>query len=391
MARAFDGLLARLPAGVAFQVVLVSEPGRSRRLAEWAAAPDGHAPLLHAMAGARLAALTTSTPTSVARARARRHPDAPVLATRGARRRGMASARALGPRPVGGRRRGPRVARHGGRARDLPGPGREPVPRRGDRAAAARRRGAPGRRVAAPQPGLPRAAAPVPRRLGAPHPGHPDGPRVPARRVDDVRAEPPARGADPLPPHAARGDVAGPGDAPARGRRQRRPPRPPGDALVHGGRPRPRPGARRRLAQAQADARLPAAPHAPRRHGRRDDAHQGGDRPAPRSGLRRREARVPGRRLPGLPRAAGPDRRADRAGPGVLRAGRDAPLPGAPHHAAVLAPVPAARLRPGASSTTPSADGGSSARTWPTCCPSTAASPGRAARRSSSSRAGASW
>src|SRR5439155_15174153 len=47
MARAFDGLLARLPAGVAFQVVLVSEPGRSRRLTEWMTAPDGRAPLLH--------------------------------------------------------------------------------------------------------------------------------------------------------------------------------------------------------------------------------------------------------------------------------------------------------------------------------------------------------
>ena len=54
---ALDGLLARLPAGVAFQVVLVSEPGRSRRLAEWAAAPDGRAPLLHPMAGARVGAL----------------------------------------------------------------------------------------------------------------------------------------------------------------------------------------------------------------------------------------------------------------------------------------------------------------------------------------------
>jgi hypothetical protein len=64
MARALDGLLARLPAGVAFQVVLVSEPGRSRRLAEWAAAANGHAPLLHAMAGARLAALQTSTSTA---------------------------------------------------------------------------------------------------------------------------------------------------------------------------------------------------------------------------------------------------------------------------------------------------------------------------------------
>jgi type-IV secretion system protein TraC len=65
LARAFDGLLARLPAGVAVQVILVSEPGRSRRLDEWATARDGHAPLLHAMAGARLAALTTSTPASV--------------------------------------------------------------------------------------------------------------------------------------------------------------------------------------------------------------------------------------------------------------------------------------------------------------------------------------
>jgi TraC protein len=53
LARAFDGLLARLPAGVAFQVLLVSEPGRSRRLEEWAAAPDGGARLLRAMAGAR--------------------------------------------------------------------------------------------------------------------------------------------------------------------------------------------------------------------------------------------------------------------------------------------------------------------------------------------------
>ncbi|PYM57193.1 MAG: hypothetical protein DMD79_20555 [Candidatus Rokuibacteriota bacterium] len=64
MARAFDGWLARLPAGVAFQVVLVSEPGRSRRLAEWAAAGDGGTLLLHAMAGARRAALTTCTPTT---------------------------------------------------------------------------------------------------------------------------------------------------------------------------------------------------------------------------------------------------------------------------------------------------------------------------------------
>jgi type-IV secretion system protein TraC len=64
MARAFDGLLARLPAGVAFQVVLVSERGRSARLADWTTAPDSRTPLLEAMASARRAALTSPTSTT---------------------------------------------------------------------------------------------------------------------------------------------------------------------------------------------------------------------------------------------------------------------------------------------------------------------------------------
>jgi type-IV secretion system protein TraC len=63
MARAFDGLLTRLPAGTAFQVVLSSQPGRSPRLAEWAAAPADRTPLLDAMTRARVAALSASTPT----------------------------------------------------------------------------------------------------------------------------------------------------------------------------------------------------------------------------------------------------------------------------------------------------------------------------------------
>jgi hypothetical protein len=63
-ARAFDGLLARLPAGTAFQVVLSSQPGRSPRLAEWAAAPADRTPLLVAMTHARVATLSASTPTT---------------------------------------------------------------------------------------------------------------------------------------------------------------------------------------------------------------------------------------------------------------------------------------------------------------------------------------
>ena len=59
MARAFDGLLTRLPAGVAFQVIAVSSPCREDRLTAWARRNGGQAPLLQALADARVGALTT--------------------------------------------------------------------------------------------------------------------------------------------------------------------------------------------------------------------------------------------------------------------------------------------------------------------------------------------
>jgi type-IV secretion system protein TraC len=62
LARALDGLLARLPAGVAFQVILVSQPGRSARLTAWAASPGGQSPVLERMTRARVARLTAGTP-----------------------------------------------------------------------------------------------------------------------------------------------------------------------------------------------------------------------------------------------------------------------------------------------------------------------------------------
>ena len=55
MARALDGLLARLPAGIAFQVILVTQPADPAKLAGWVGvSPDGGDPLLRAMVRARI-------------------------------------------------------------------------------------------------------------------------------------------------------------------------------------------------------------------------------------------------------------------------------------------------------------------------------------------------
>jgi type-IV secretion system protein TraC len=63
MARALDGLFARLPAGVAFQVILVNQPANPARLAGWiSAATDGGDPLLRAVVRARIRALTAPPP-----------------------------------------------------------------------------------------------------------------------------------------------------------------------------------------------------------------------------------------------------------------------------------------------------------------------------------------
>ena len=63
MARALDGLLARLPAGIAFQVILVTQPADPAKLAGWVgASTNGGDPLLRAMVRARISTLTAPPP-----------------------------------------------------------------------------------------------------------------------------------------------------------------------------------------------------------------------------------------------------------------------------------------------------------------------------------------